>query len=393
MEKKQKSFFIFIAILIGIIIGVLVWNLFTPKLAKGVFYYRIDGDNAKLFLITSKDNGKEIVSLPAREVDIGKYKAPNHSYLSNNGKQMIYFKKVGEEPIENFGGDENIVISRVISKPVLVNLKTGKKTEINQPIDSSSLVFSSNDNQIAWIKEVDEATFQGIEQGGKKRELWTSRADGESAKLLADFDENVVLLKTWDGDYIYFHGLWDVTIRSLGRVNAKNGKIEYLVPRYCEKFLENCKNIEFSLSGRYFIYEIFNKINGRDITEVYLGDFEKREFINLLTTDRISDRAWLDGEGFIYTEQQLVKKGDGTSEREIRETIHLVNIKNETDDEIYVGSYISQLTLDPNGKYLYFLEKERDGDNFELARLKLKTKEKEVILIENYNYILLSGDF
>lgn len=388
MEKKQKTFFIFIAILIGIGLGVLAWIIFTPNLAKGIFYYHIDGDEANLFLIRPKNHGKEIVSIPAREVDFGKYKPPQHTYISNNGNQMIYFKKVGEEPIENIS-EENIVVSRVISKPVLVNLKTGREKEINQPIDTSGLVFSPNDSQIAWIKEVDESTFQSIEESGNRRELWISRADGENAELLAGFDENVILLENWAGDYIYFQGLWDVSIRSLGRINVKTKKIDYLVPRYCERFLENCQNIEFSSSGRYFLYEIYTKEGDKEITELYLGDFEKREFLEVLTTDRISDRLWTDSEGFFYTEQETVRKEGGGGEKEVRETIHLVNLKNQTDDIIYSGSYISQLTLDPGGRYLYFLERAEDGENFNLVRMDTKTKKTEIILTEDFNLILL----
>lgn len=393
MEKKQKSFFIFVAILIGIGLGALAWFIFTPNLAEGVFYYLIDGNKAKLFLITPKNDGKEIISVPAREVDFGKYKPPQHTYISNNEEQMIYFKKIGEEPLENIE-EENIVIVRVISKPVLVNLKTGKETEIEQSIDSSSLVFSPNDTQIAWIKEVDEATFEDIEESGKKRELWISRADGEDAKLINSFDENVILLRVWSGDYIYFQGLWDVNTRSLGRINVETKKVDYLVPRYCGNDLENCQNIEFSSTGRFFIYEIYKKEGDKEITELYLGDFDKREFTEILTTDRISDRLWTDGEGFFYTEQEMVRKEDGGGGKEMKETIHLVNFKNETDDVIYEGSYISQLSFSPGGKYLYFLEKAEEGENdFNFIRLNIKNKEAETILTEDFNHILLFGDF
>ncbi len=381
--KKQISFFIIIAVLIGIGIGVLTWNLLTPTLAEGVFYYQIDNTEANLFLITGKNKGTEIVSLSAREVDIGDYKPPRHSYISHDAKQMIYFKEIGEEPLGDVNLGEDVVVSRVIYKPILINLKTGKETEINQPMDSSSLVFSPDDTQIAWIKIVEGATFQDIEESGKKRELWISRADGQDAQLLADFDENVILLKRWSGDYIYFQGLWDATIRSLGRIDIKTKKIDYLVPRYCEKFLENCQNTEFSPSGRYFLYEIYTKTEDKEITELYLGDFENRESQEILTTDRISDRLWVNNEKeFFYTEQETIKK-EG-----LKETIHLVDLKNQTDDVIYTGSYISQLTLSPDSNYLFFLEKENDED-FKLIRLNIKTKEAETILTDNYDHILL----
>ena len=388
MTKKQKTFFIIIAILIGIGAGVLFWLMFTPSLGKGVFYYLIEDDKADLFLITNKDNGKKINSISAREIDLGNYKPPRHSYFSHNGQQMIYFKEIGEMPLENV--DENIVISRVISESILVNLKTGKERKIEQPIDSSALVFSPDDTQIAWIKEVSEATYQSIEESNKKRELWISRADGENAQLLYSFDENVVLLKRWYGDYVYFYGIWDVFIRSMGRINVKTRKIEYLIPRYCEKFLENCQNIEFSNSGARFLYEIYNKTEDKEITELYLGDFEKN-FQEVLTTDRISEKIWLNNEKqFVYTEQELVRKEDGGGEKEMREKIHLVDIKNQTDDIIYEGSYISQLAINPDDKYLYFLEKDKsEENNFNLIKLNIKTKEANIVLTKNYNHILL----
>jgi hypothetical protein len=391
MEKKQISIFILIAVLIGIGIGILIWNLLSPKLGQGIFYYRIENNKAQLFLITGKGGGKEITSFPARELDLGEYRPPRRTYISHNGKQMIYFKQVGEAPIEDFSEGGDIVVSRIVYEPTLVHLKTTKEEKINRPIDSSSLVFSPNDEEIAWIREIEEATYQGIEESGKKRELWLSRADGGNGELLASFDENVILLKRWSEDYIYFQGLWDANIRSLGRINIKTKKRDYLVPRYCEKFLENCKNIEFSPSGRYFVYEIYSKTGDKEITEVYLGDFDKREFSEILTTDRISDRLWLSNEkGFFYTEQEMIRKQGGGGQKEVKETIHLVNLKNQTDDEIYAGSYISQLTLDSGNRYLYFLEKQRETENdFNLVRLDTKTKETEIILTEDYNHILL----
>lgn len=385
--KKQIGFFILIAILIGVGIGIFLWTTLTPNLGQGIFYYQIENNKANLFLIKSKDEPEKIISISAREIDIGQYRSPRHSYISHNSKQMIYFKKTGEVPIE-FSENQEVVISRVIYEPTLVNLKTGKEQKIEQPIDSSSLIFSPNDEQIAWIKEIEESTYQTIEQSEKKRELWLSRIDGKNAQILGDFDENVVLLKKWSGDYIYFHGLWDATIRSLGRINVKTKKIDYLVPRHCERFLENCKDIEYSISGKKFIYEIYTKENDKEITELYLGDFEEREFQAILTTDRISDKLWHYNEKeFFYTEQEMVKK-QGGGER-LEERIHLVNIKNKTDDVIYAGSYVSQLTLDPEGRYLYFLEKQMEGDDFNLQRLDIKKKEIKTILTNDYNHILL----
>ncbi|MFZ5559515.1 MAG: TolB family protein [Patescibacteria group bacterium] len=388
MELKHKSFFILVAIVIGIGIGILLWNFLGPVLAKGVFYYKVEGDKANLFLLKNSTT-KQITSVSAREIDPGDFRPPKRSYISHNRKILIYFKQVEEVPLENQESSE-FTAFRIIYEPTLVNLKNKEEKKINQSIDSASLVFSPDDSQIAWIKQIDESTYQDIETSGKKRELWLSKIDGEEAKLLVSFDENLILLKIWDGDYIYFQGLWDITNRSMGRINVKTKEIENMVPRYCEKFLENCKNIEFSPTGNRFLYEISTKKDDKDITELYLGDFNKKEFLEILTTDQISDRLWLsDGERFFYTEQGLVKRGDGTAEMDVKETIHLVDIENQIDDKIYSGSYISQLTLDAGKRYLYFLEKEKESENFKLNRLDLKTKEIKTILTDNYNKILL----
>jgi len=94
--------------------------------------------------------------------------------------------------------------------------------------------------------------------------------------------------------------------------------------------------------------------------------------------------VWVDdGEMFFYTEQE-VDKFD-----KVTETIHLVDIKNQTDDSAYSGNYISQLTFDWAGRYLYFIEKQEEGESFNLMMLDLKTKKTEILLTENYNKILL----
>jgi len=383
--KKQKTFLILGAILVGIGIGILLWNFLGPVLAKGVFYYQVDGNKANLFLLKNSKS-EQIFSLPAREANLGDYRPPRYSYVSHDRKKLIYFNKTGEVPLGNLSKDLQIV--RIVFEPILVNLKEGQEKKINQPIDSASLVFSPDDNQIAWIKQIEEATFQQIEASGKKRELWVSKTDGSEAKLLFSFDEHVVLLATWSGDYIYFQGFRDVNSRSMGRINVKTQKVEYLIPRNCDETLASCENIQFSLSGRKFLYEIYNKKDGRDVTELYLGDFEKKEFLEILTTDQISDRLWLeDGEKFFYTEQETVRKEGGGSE--VKETVHLVDIKNQTDDKLYSGSYISQLTFD-GGRYLYFLEKgSEEGNIFDLIRLDIRNKNSKTILTGNYNKILL----
>ncbi|MDP2934567.1 MAG: hypothetical protein Q8N59_02275, partial [bacterium] len=374
MELKHKSFFILLAIVIGILIGIAVWKFIGPTLGRGVFYYRIDGDKANLFLLKNSSS-KKLVFLPAREIDPGDFRPPKRSYVSNSRKEMIYFKQIEEVPVEGITENQEFVVNRIVYKPILVNLKNGKETEINQLIDSAGVVFSPNDKEIAWIKQIDEVTYSQIEQSGKKREIWISDGNGESAELLVGFDENLVILKKWVGDYIYFQGLWDIYSQSMGRINIKTKQVEYLIPRGCVKSLENCKNIEFALSGNKFLYEIVSKKDDKDITELYLGDFDKNEFLAILTTDQIGNRVWVDdGEMFFYTEQE-VDKFD-----KVTETIHLVDIKNQTDDSVYSGNYISQLTFDWAGRYLYFIEKQEEGENFNLMILDLKTKKTEILL-------------
>lgn len=383
MELKHKSFFILLAIVIGIFIGIGVWKFIGPTLGRGVFYYRVDGDKANLFLLKNSDS-KKLVSLPAREIDPGDFRPPKRSYISNSREEMIYFKQIEEVPVEGITENQEFIVSRVVYKPILVNLKNRKEAEINQSIDSAGVVFSPDDKKIAWLRQIDEVTYSQIEESGKKREIWISGKDGGNPEPLIDFEENLIILKKWSGDYIYFQGLWDVYTQSLGRVNIKTKQVEYLIPQGCVKSLENCKNIEFALSGNKFLYEIISKKDDKDITELYLGDFDKNEFLAVLTTDQIGNRVWVDdGEVFLYTEQEIDKFG------KVIETIHLVDIKNQTDDSVYSGNYISQLTFDSAGRYLYFIEKQQEGESFNLMTLDLKTKKTKVILTENYNKILL----
>jgi hypothetical protein len=383
MELKHKSFFVLLAIIVGIFIGIAVWKFLGPTLGMGIFYYKVEGSEANLFLLKNS-HSKKLISLPAREIDPGDFRPPKRSYLSNSRKEMVYFKQVDEVPVEDAAGNQEFIVNKIVYKPILVNLKNGKEIEISQLIDSAGLVFSPNDEKIAWIKQVDEATYTQIEQSGKRREIMISDKDGKNSESLISFEENLIILKKWAGDYIYFQGLWDVYTQSLGRVNIKTKQVEYLIPQGCAKSLENCKNIEFAPSGNKFLYEIISKKDDKDITELYLGDFDKNEFLAVLTTDQIGNRVWVDdGEVFFYTEQE-VDKFD-----KVIETIHLVNIKNQTDDSVYSGNYISQLTFDLGGRYLYFIEKQQEGENFNLMRFDLKIKKAEVLLTENYNKILL----
>ena len=372
-----------LAVIVGIFIGIAVWKFIGPTLGRGIFYYRVDGDKANLFLLKNS-HSKKLIAVPAREIDPGDFRPPKRSYVSNSRKEMVYFKQIEEVPVEGVSENQEFIVSRIIYKPILVNLKNGKETEINQLIDSAGIVFSPNDEKIAWMKQIDEATYAQIEQSGKKREIVISDKDGKNPESLVSFEENLIILKKWAGDYIYFQGLWDIYNQNLGRVNVKTRQVEYLIPQGCVKSLENCKNIEFALSGNKFLYEIISKKDDKDITELYLGDFDKNEFLAVLTTDQIGNRVWVDdGEIFFYTEQE-VDKFD-----KVTETIHLVNIENQTDDSAYSGNYISQLTFDRGGRYLYFIEKQQEGENFNLMRFDLKTKKAEVLLTEDYNKILL----
>jgi WD40 repeat protein len=384
MGRKRTTFFVLIAVLIGIIFGILIWRVLSPKLGEGAFYYRLENYKANLFLLNGKGEGEKIVTVPAQEVDLGKYKPPKISFLSPDRKYLIYFKKIKEEIIGDI--ENNLVVAHNFYQPILITLKTGKETEINQQIDASGLVFSPDSKQIAWIKEIKESTLEEIEKNQVKRELWISRIDGENAQLIVGFNEKVVLLKTWNNDNIYFQGIYGVNYSSLGRINVVTKKIERILPEKCDKELSNCQNIAFSPTGRLFLYEIYTKTEKREVTELYLGDFDARKYKPVLTTDRISDKLWLSNEkGFFYTEQEM------TRDRGVRETIHLVDLYKETEQKLYQGSYISQLVCNSANDYLYFLENE-NGDEvnrFKLMQLNIKTKKADTILVENYNNILL----
>jgi len=386
MEKKRLSFFILIAVLIGVIIGILIWRILTPKLGEGVFYYKLDKEKANLFLLNGTGEGEKVITVDAQEVDLGKYKPPKYTFISPDNRQMIYFKKTKEEPIATV--DKDLVASRVFFDPILVNLKTGTEKKINQSLDASTVVFSPDSNNIVWIKEIKESTFEEIQKDQIKREIWTSRADGENAELLIKLDDNVVLLKRWSGNYIYFQGVSGVNIKSIGRIDVSNKKVDYLVPKGCDQNLTNCQNIEFSPSGNMFLYEIYSQKNNKDITELYLENFETKESKLILTTDRISDKLWLENEkGIVYTNQEAVQ-GQGII---IKETIHLVDLYKESETDLYSGNYINELAFDGSNDYLYFLEKADTSEVniFNLMRLNVKSKKAEKILTDNYNNILI----
>jgi len=383
MERKRTTFFILIAILIGVIIGIFAWKILAPKLGAGVFYYRLDGNKANLVLLNGKGEGEKVLTIDAQEVDLGKYKPPRYTFISSNNRQMVYFKKTKEETIQNFGND--LVANRIFYEPILVNLKTGTEKKINQPLDASSVVFSSDNNNIAWIKEIKESTFDEIQKNNTKREIWISRADGENPQPLVSLNDNVVLLKRWEGNYIYFQGVSGINAKSVGRIDVLNKKADYITPKGCEVSLTNCQNISFSPTGNFFLYEIYSIKDNKEITELYLGDFGNNEFKPILTTDRISDKLWLESEeGFVYTEQEVI-------ENQLKETIHLVDLYKETDTELYSGSYINELAFDGSNNYLYFLEKvdTEEINMFDLKRFHIKNKKAETVLTENYNNILI----
>ena len=386
MEKKRLSFFILVAVLVGIIIGILIWRILTPKLGEGVFYYKLDNNKANMFLLNGTGEGEKVITVDAQEVDLGKYKPPKYTFISSDNLQMIYFKKTKEEPINT--GDPTLIATRIFFDPILVNLKTGTEKKINQSLDASTLVFSPDSNNIAWIKEVPESTFEEIQKDQIKREIWTSRADGENAQLLIALDDNVVLLKCWSGNYVYFQGVSGVNIKSMGRIDVLNKKVDYLVPQGCDQQLTNCQNIEFSPSGNLFLYEIYSQNNGKDVTKLYLGNLETKESKLIVTTDKISDKAWLGGEKeIVYTNQEAVQ-GQGI---QIKETIHLVDLYKESKTDLYSGNYLSELAFDDSNDYLYFLEKADTSEvnTFNLMRLDVRNKKADKVLTDNYNNILI----
>jgi hypothetical protein len=89
MGRKRTTFFVLIAVLIGIIFGILIWRVLSPKLGEGAFYYRLENYKANLFLLNGKGEGEKIVTVPAQEVDLGKYKPPKISFLSPDRKYLI----------------------------------------------------------------------------------------------------------------------------------------------------------------------------------------------------------------------------------------------------------------------------------------------------------------
>jgi len=383
-----------IKIIIGLILAlIIVIGLFLflgsnkAMLSKGHGAYFCKGEKDKQsFDISEFENQglEKLTTLPLEKIDPDKYRIPKHIYISPNKKNLIYFEKTEEIPVGTISKEKGLVAVRILYQPQYVNLKTGSKKEIDQKIDSGSLVFSSTGTRIAWIKRVEEATMEKLQESNKQRELWTSDLEGKKAKKIADLNEKVVLLQRWNGNYVYFWGLKSVGSYGLGRVNINTGFVEHVLPKYCSEELTNCQNFRFSSSGELFIYEAgIKKEEEGQITSLFVESFDGEQSWKILVDNYISDRLWIpDEKGIIYTEQAIKKKG------EIEEIIHLVDLDTKEDKKVYSGSYISQITPSKDGQYLYFIEKESD-EIFNLIKLNIQTQETEVIDSSSYEQIKL----
>lgn len=381
IKQTKKKILISLVILALIVIGLilLAGEAIRPSLEKAIFYYRSDGKDSKLFYTKSNNRPEYLVAIPSEEGEPGKYKVPRHSYVSHNGSVLIYFEKIGQTPIEIDFEHKDLTVHRILYKPKYVNLKTGAIEEIDKQLDTSGLVFSPNDEKIAWVLSIKESTIQEIEFKGIKREVWISNIDGANARLLATLDEKVVSLARWENDYIYFLGVKGIGYYSLGRIDVKTGKVNYQRPKYCSEDLANCQNFEFSSSGELFIYEAGLEKEGKQIIELFVGSFDNKKSWQILTKNYISDRLWMPNEESIIYTEQITPPATA-----LQEKIHLVDLKTNKDKEIYSGSYVSQLFPDSSGEYLYFIEKETD-QKFNLVRLEMKTKKTEILESGEYN--------
>ena len=384
MRKTKKVFLIgFLILILAILIvgAILLINKSVKPSLKGVFYFKTEGENSKLFYMVPNKEPEYLLDLPSEEVGTDYYKVPKHSYLSHNGQVLIYFERTKEMPIGTISEEEGLVAYRIFYKPEYIDLKTGSIKDINQDIDSGSLVFSTNDKKIAWIKQVEESTVEELESKNKKREVWLSDFDGQSAERLAILGEKVILLQRWSGHFIYFWGIQGTGYYSLGRINAENGQVEYLSPQHCSKNLSNCQNFKFSSSGQLFMYEAGSIKEDKKTIDLFIESFDNQKSWQILVENYISDRLWLpDENSIVYTEQVTEKKG------ELKEKIHLVNLETKEDKEIYSGSYISQLIPNIFGNYLYFLEKETD-EKFNLVELNIEKGEARIIDSGEYNWL------
>lgn len=387
IKQAKKRILISLVILALVIVGLILLSgkVSRSVLRGAIFYFRGEGKDSKLFYIKPSNELQHLIILPSEEGEPGKYKVPRHSYISHNGNVLIYFEKTGQTPLESENKD--FTMYRIIYKPKYVDLKSGSVRDIDQDIDAGSLVFSPNDQQIAWVLSVKESTIQELESAGRKREVWLSNRDGSNARRLTTLNDKVVLLQKWDGDYIYLWAVKGVGYYSLGRIDIKSGQVKYVQPKFCSESLTNCQNFSLSPSGELFLYEAARTENSKQIIELFVGDFSGKKSWQILVKNYVSDRLWMpDEKNIIYTEQ-ITPLAAALSEK-----IHLVNLETHQDQEIYSGSYVSQLVPDSQGNYLYFIEKETD-QKFNLVRLNIKTKKSEIIESGEYNQMqIFSGN-
>jgi len=388
MKQINIKIFVIACVLIIVVLGaILVISRANKSSLEGaVFYYKTEGKDSNLFYMKSGKESEHLIVLPSEEIDLDKYKVLKHSYISHNGKTLIYFERIGEVPVGVVSEEEGLMAYKIIYKPKYVDLKSNSMKDIEQDMDSVSLVFSPNDKKIAWVSTVEEATVEELELARKKREVWISNPNGGKAKHLVSLDETVVLFQKWHGNYIYFWGIPGAGHYSIGRINVKNGRVEYVKPKYCTENLGNCKNFRFSRSGESFIYEVDLIEEGKKTIKLFVESFDGEKSWQILVNNYISDRLWLpDEKSVIYTEQVEVPKIG------FREKIHQVNLKTNEDKEIYSGNYVSQIVPDGSGKYLYFIEKETD-EKFNLIELNIEQGEAKIIDFGEYNYLkIFSG--
>ncbi len=380
-QTKMKTLLIVAIAIVVIVAAILILGKVAIKysLSEAVFYYKGETKDTKLFYIMPGKQAEYLLTIPSEESADGKYKVPQNDYFSHDGKSLIYFKKIGEVPVESIKTDEGYTAYRKIYKPQLVDLKKHSVKEINQEMDSSRVVFSSDDTKITWVMAVKESTFDELEQSKRKREVWISNPDGTNAKLSATLDDKVVLLKEWNGDYIYFVGSRGIGYYNLGEINTKTGKVKYFQPKYCLEDLTNCKDFQFYSSGELFIYQASIKDDKSEKIALFVESPDKEKSWQILVENYISDKLFSsDGKSVIYTEQV------NASSSQFREKIHLVNLGTSQDQEIYSGNYVSQIIPDKNDDYLYFIEKETD-EKFNLVRLNIQNKKADIIESGRYD--------
>lgn len=383
VRKTRRTILVIILVVVIVAVGVI---LFLDKeaakysLGEAVFYYKGESADSKLFYMLPGQEPGYLITLPSEEIELDKYKVPQHSYISNSGEILIYFEKTEEVPIEDIG--DGLTAYRKIYQPKLVDLRNGSVKNIEENIDSGSLVFSLDDKDIAWVLRAEESTIQELESAEKKREIWLSNPDGNNARHLAALDEKVVLLQKWYDNYIYFWGIQGIGYYSLGRIDVRNGRVTYLQPKYCSENLANCQNFHFSPSGDLFLYEagIIKEDDGEGV-ELFIESFDGKRSWQILVANYMSDRLWMPNEKSIIYTEQLTERGVG-----LREKIHLVNLETKEDKEIYSGSYLSQLVPGISSKYLYFIEKETD-EKFNLIRLDIENNGTTIIDSGPYNQL------